>query len=66
MSEPVAVWSGAFTVFGVEIHCHTLSDGRRIVEEESMDRFMKAMGIDDSNDPGDLVDYFRWLNEKPQ
>jgi len=32
----VSVWQGSFRIFGVEIKCHVLSDGRRIIEADSM------------------------------
>lgn len=41
-----SVWSGSFQVFGVEVKCHTLSDGQRIIEAESFHNLMEAMGAD--------------------
>lgn len=40
---PTAVWSGTFRLFGVEVRCHRLSDGRNIIEEDSMLRLLDAM-----------------------
>lgn len=40
---PVAVWSGSFRLFGVDVKCHRLSDGRNIIEEESMNKVVEAM-----------------------
>lgn len=54
MSLPQSVWSGSFYIFGVEVKCHTLSDGQRIIEADSFHALMQAMGaseptIDDYN-----------------
>lgn len=39
----VSVWQGSFTILGVELRCHVLSDGQRIVEAESMVALLAAM-----------------------
>lgn len=41
---PHAIWSGSFHVYGVEVKCHTLSNGERIIEKESFENLMAAMG----------------------
>ena len=43
-----SVWHGSFHLFGVELKCHVLSDGNRIVEADSLTNLFKAMG-----DPGE-------------
>ncbi len=50
---PTAVWSGSFRLFGVDVHCHRLSDGTNIIEEDSMARLLEAMASD-SLDFGDI------------
>ena len=40
---PRPVWSGSFHVFGVEVKCHCLDDGQRIIEADSMARLLEAM-----------------------
>lgn len=61
---PAAVWSGSFRVLGVDIKCHTLRDGQRIVEAESVAAFVRALhdgGV--PNDPAsnpDLEAFARW------
>jgi hypothetical protein len=60
-SLPVAVWSGSFVVFGVELKCHTLADGRKIIETDSFHQLLAAMkssGID-CGDEG-LQAFGRW------
>mgnify|MGYP001616957005 CR=1 FL=1 len=61
---PTAVWSGSFKLLGVEIKCHTLSDGQRIVEAESVDAFVRALRdsgvLDDPQDHPDLEAFARW------
>ena len=67
MSEngiPAAVWSGTFTVFGVELKCHVLETGERIIEAESLNRFLAAFGdgtIDPNRDDPDEERFYRWM-----
>jgi hypothetical protein len=42
-APPQAVWSGSFRIFGVEVKCHVLDDGRRIIEADSMDQLLGAI-----------------------
>jgi hypothetical protein len=45
MSEELqTVWSGTFTIFGIVLHCHILSDGRRVIEAHDLEDLFKAMG----------------------
>lgn len=60
MSEkniPQSIWEGSFHLLGVEIKCHTLSNGERIIEAESIEKLISALfkqepeiqeGLDDS------------------
>lgn len=59
---PVSVWSGSFTVFGVEVKCHVLSDGRRVVERDSMLDLMNAMSATPTSevDIDELATFVRW------
>ena len=60
---PQSTWSGSFRLFGVELKCHTLSDGRRIIEADSMNALLEAMASCDviehqtDDTPGDFA---RW------
>ena len=56
---PIAVWSGSFRLFGVKVKCHRLSDGRNIIEEESLIRVLEAMKSG-SLDPGDLEKFTKF------
>jgi hypothetical protein len=56
---PVAVWSGTFKLFGIEVACHRLSDGRNIIEEESMHRLLAAMASG-TLDVGDVEAFSRF------
>ena len=41
--EPLtSVWQGTFKLFGVDVTCHVLSDGRRIIEADSVARMFAA------------------------
>ncbi len=55
---PTAIWSGSFTIMGVEVKCHTLSDGQRIIEAESVAELFSTTGNADDED--DLVAFARW------
>ena len=62
---PTVVWSGIFRFLGVEIKCHTLSDGQRIVESDSVRAFIEAMNNPASDDPHekDTIEAFKsWMN----
>ena len=43
---PAPIWSGSFTVYGVEVKCHVLDDGQRIIEAESVDALFVEMAGD--------------------
>ena len=62
---PTAIWDGTFTVFGVELKCFVLDNGKRIIEAESMAALFEAMGNGSNDDPGDLADYQRWQTAQP-
>ena len=49
---PTAVWSGSFTLFGVVVYCHNLSNGQRIIEADSLLRLLDAM----ANAPAPIKD----------
>jgi hypothetical protein len=38
-----SIWQGTFNVLGVDVVCHVLNDGRRIIEAESMAKMFAAM-----------------------
>jgi hypothetical protein len=40
---PVAVWSGTFRIMGIELRCHTLSDGRRVIESEGVEAMFRMI-----------------------
>lgn len=58
---PVAVWSGTFRVWGIDLKCHVLSNGQRIIEQDSFHAFMDAMadGAPIADDD-ELLAFFRW------
>lgn len=59
---PTAVWSGTFRLFGVDVICHTLDNGMRIIESESMVRLLEAMenGTIDPADNVSATDFAKW------
>lgn len=58
---PKSVWSGSFTVFGVELKCHTLDNGQRIIEADSLAELMEKMGQSDM--PVGDIDKFNYWKE---
>lgn len=65
---PHSVWQGSFSVFGVEVKCHVLDDGQRIIEIDSMKALLAAMAGDNNiTSPGespDLTEFARWVHGK--
>jgi hypothetical protein len=57
---PHAIWSGSFHLFGVEVKCHTLSDGQRIIEADSMHKLLEAMGDGQVVEHDDLTEFAKW------
>lgn len=41
---PTSTHQGTFTIFGVELKCHRLSNGQAIIEAESMEKLLEVMG----------------------
>ena len=58
---PTAIWSGSFNLFGVDIQCHTLSDGQRIIEAESVEKLIEGMAQGASISPATFEDFSKWL-----
>ncbi len=61
-TNSLPIWSGEFILLGVTLHCHVLSDGRRIIEAHDVANLFEAMGgdIDESDDPG-VAEFARWM-----
>jgi hypothetical protein len=57
---PHAIWSGSFHMFGVEVKCYVLSTGQRVIDANSMNELMLAMGSSEEIDPGDLGAFGAW------
>ena len=59
-----SVWQGTFPLFGIELKCHVLSEGQRIIEEDSMVDLFKAMESlpENSCDDAEMVSFVKWLN----
>lgn len=60
---PAAVWSGSFRLFGVDVKVHTLDDGQRIIEADSVQQLLEAMTTapkDDQAMKEELEKFARW------
>ena len=59
---PRSVWDGSFTLFGVEVHCHVLDDGERIIETGSVEALLGAIaGSNEDLDIASVDEFARWL-----
>lgn len=54
---PTPVWSGEFKLGSVVMKCHVLSDGRRIVEGESVRQFFESLGY---YEPAEMEAFAAW------
>lgn len=63
---PKSVWQGSFRLFGVDIRCHVLDNGKRIIEAESFAALLSAFeAADDEQISSDEVERFaKWMADK--
>lgn len=61
-SLTMAVWSGVFKIGSVDLKCHLLSDGRRIVEADSIAKLFSVRGDEIVVDQVDA--FMRWQRGK--
>jgi hypothetical protein len=60
---PTSIWQGSFRLFGVDVRCHVLSDGQRVIEADSMEELFEAMA--NGEEIGDIDEGFaRWIHGK--
>jgi hypothetical protein len=61
----VAIWSGVFRVFGVDLRCSELDDGRRVIHADDMAKLIAAMEAGEVRgseaDDRDAAAIGRWL-----
>jgi hypothetical protein len=58
---PMAVWEGSFRLFGVDVKCSVLADGRRLIDAERFARLVEAMQSPDGGvEFGDVSGFNRW------
>lgn len=59
---PKSVWSGSFNVFGVELKCHMLDNGLRIIDADSIDKFLNGLANADvpAEDPN-IEEFMKWF-----
>ena len=61
---PQSVWQGEFTIFGVTLHCHVLSDGKRIIEADDLAALFEGRASGPT-DQAELERFARWRIERP-
>lgn len=54
-----SVYESTFHVFGVDVKCHVLNDGQRVIEAESMNKLLNAMA-DPDVEVGDMESFAKW------
>ncbi len=61
MTEPKAIWEGVIVVAGLSLKCFVLDDGRRIIDADSLARFMEWMASDQENKTTDRNDFIEMV-----
>jgi hypothetical protein len=55
-----------FTLFGVTLHCHVLSDGQRVIQEDDLRKLLLAMLtgsiVDDPREYATLGALTQWMH----
>lgn len=57
-----SIASASFKIFGVDLRCHVLSDGQRVIEEESVAALLEAMALPSVSED-DMESFARWLRD---
>lgn len=58
---PNIVWFGVIRLFGLKVKCYTLDDGRRMVDQDDLNRLLEALADGKANaDDSDFVAFERW------
>ena len=62
-----SVWQGSFRLFGVDLQCHVLSGGQRIIEEASMAELLRGHGRHRSEDTdgAEMASFVKWIAQGP-
>ena len=60
MSVPKSVWQGSFHIGGIELICHVLDDGTRIIDKESLEHFFASLESNEFDADGDLEAFAIW------
>lgn len=55
---PKAVWEGTFRIFGIDVRCAVLDNGKRVVNG---DDFLQVLsGNSDTLSPDDISEFMEW------
>ena len=61
MTDLVSVWQGSFNILGVDLKCHVLNNGQRIIEASSLEALLEAMGDPNSvYSEKDMTAFAKW------
>jgi hypothetical protein len=64
-AEPVAVWEGTFTIFGVILRYYVLDDGRRMINAEDFAHVLRVMESGERVAMGNVEEFARWQKGQP-
>ena len=59
-ATPKAVWQGTFTIFGMELRCYVLEDGRRVINAEDVAKLFDEDHPVETDQKGDLDAFAKW------
>ena len=63
---PRAVWTGCFSLFGVEVRCHELDDGRRIIDADSLANVIEGMARGEALVMAEMEKFTTWRHGRAQ
>lgn len=61
---PKAVWEGEIVAMGIKLKCFVLDDGRRIIDADSIAKFLEGLADTEraaGNDPDDVLELVKFM-----
>ena len=58
---PVSIWQGSFWIGDLEMKCHVLSDGQRIIEAECIEKFLSGDLGEKKATEAEIIDFAKWV-----
>lgn len=60
---PHVVATSSFMIGPVEMVCHVLSNGERVIDEVSMVLFLESLGRQEVFPEADLYEFYEWMGQ---